>query len=216
MKLAASLCVLGLLYTIGGVGAQPIYRQVDANGRVSFSDQPAAASADSAPAKLVPIAAPNAASSDAGNAILPFELRQVVNRYPVTLYGSDDCTPCAAGRSLLLTRGVPFTERSVKTSEDSKALQGLSGQKSLPLLAIGAKFLKGFSGAEWSQYLDAAGYSSSTRLPARYRNATVTPLVALKAPSAAATATAPVSNATASTLSKPPRTTADATTGIKF
>ena len=71
--------------------------------------------------------------------------------------------PLAAGA----TRGIPFDERTVKSNEDVEALQRLSGQASLPLLTIGTQQLKGFSDAEWSQYLDAAGYPKSVQLPAR-------------------------------------------------
>ena len=74
-------------------------------------------------------------TSPAAHAGLPYELRQVVQRYPVTLYTSDECGPCGAGRSLLVTRGVPFEERTVKTNEDVDALQRLSGQD-VPAAAV--------------------------------------------------------------------------------
>jgi hypothetical protein len=79
-----------------------------------------------------------------------------------------------------VTRGVPFEERTVKSNEDVEALQRLSGQASLPLLTIGTQQLKGFSDAEWSQYLDAAGYPKSAQLPASYRNPPAQPLVAVQ------------------------------------
>ena len=120
---------------------------------------------------------------------LPYELRQVVQRYPVTLYTRDDCQPCDAGRSLLTTRGVPFAERTVKTNQDNEALQRLTGQNSLPLLTIGSQQVKGFLDSEWTQYLDAAGYPSSSRLPSGYRVPPATPLVA-QVPAAPAAAPA--------------------------
>ena len=151
MKLQTAFAGLTLLLIAGATLAQPVYRNVDKNGKVTFSDQPPSANAPAAPAR-----AGNSVASAGGG--LPYELRQVVQRYPVTLYANEDCGPCAAGRSLLVTRGVPFDERTVKSNEDVAALQRLSGQNSLPLLSIGAQQLKGFSDAEWSQYLDAAGY----------------------------------------------------------
>ncbi|RZL88200.1 MAG: glutaredoxin family protein [Variovorax sp.] len=170
MKFDPRLSALFLLCAAGAALAQPVYRQVDKNGKVTFSDQPPAANAQ--PAATRGAAAPGA---DAG---LPYELRQVMQRYPVTLYTSDECGPCSAGRSLLVTRGVPFDERTVKSSEDVQALQRLSSQSSLPLLTIGSQQLKGFSDAEWSQYLDAAGYPKAAQLPASYRNPAAQPLVA--------------------------------------
>jgi glutaredoxin len=184
-------CVATLLAaTSATVLAQPIYRHVDRNGQVVFSDQPPAANAQ-------PVAPSGASAIDGGAAGLPYELRQVMQRYPVTIYTRDDCEPCDAGRALLATRGVPFDERQVRTPADSDALKRMSGQDALPLLSIGAQQLKGFSDTEWSQYLDVAGYPKSIALPAGYRRPAAQPLVAVTpaAPTAAAIRdAAPTSN----------------------
>ena len=144
-----------------------------------FSDQPPAANAQPA--------APRGSVStvEGGGAIggLPYELQQVAQRYPVTLYTGGDCAPCDTGRALLSTRGVPFNERQVKTPADVEAFQRLSGETSLPLLAIGGQQLEGFSDTTWSQYLDAAGYPKSIRLPAGYSNPPAQPMVAQAIPS---------------------------------
>ncbi|SEA52903.1 glutaredoxin family protein [Variovorax sp. YR216] len=171
MKHRSAIASLALLLVATSSFAQAVYRQVDKDGRVTFSDQPPTASSQPATPR-----AGNTVSSAAG---LPYELRQVAQRYPVTLYTGDECGPCAAARSLLITRGVPFSERTVKSNEDIAALQRLSGQNGLPLLTIGSQQLKGFSDGEWSQYLDAAGYPKSTQLPAGYQNPPAQPLVAL-------------------------------------
>ncbi|MBJ2156726.1 glutaredoxin family protein [Variovorax sp. IB41] len=183
---------LALLLLAAGAMAQPIYRNVDKNGKVTFSDRAPAASTE-------PAAPPQGASSPANTAGLPYELRQVAQRYPVTLYTSEDCAPCSAARTLLTTRGIPFDERTVKSNEEIEALQRLSSQSSLPLLTIGTQQLKGYGDTEWSQYLDAAGYPKSNSLPAGYRNAPARPLVAAQqaapAPRAAAPAAQPAQTA---------------------
>ncbi len=81
--------------------AQQVYRQVDKNGKVTFSDRAPTASTD-AGRGLAGVGASHARR----NAGLPYELRQVAQRYPVTLYSSDECGPCGTARSLLITRGV--------------------------------------------------------------------------------------------------------------
>ena len=182
-----------LLLLAAGVSAQQVYRNVDKNGKVTFSDRAPSASAEGA-APPPGIAAPAAAG-------LPYELRQVAQRYPVTLYSGDECAPCGTARSLLTSRGVPFDERTVKSNDEVEALQRLSGQNGLPLLTIGSQQLKGFSDVEWSQYLDAAGYPKSNSLPAGYRNGLARPLVAATpaaAPRAATPAAAPPPVATPS------------------
>ena len=205
-RLAGS--ALLLLLAAGAALAQPVYRQVDKNGKVTFSDQPPAADSQAA--------TPRGGTGGAGPA-LPYELRQVAQRYPVTIYTGDECSPCAAGRSLLVTRGIPFEERTVKSNEDVEALQRLSGQASLPLLTIGSQQLKGFSDAQWSQYLDAAGYPKSAQLPAGYRNPPAQPLVAVQAaPTAPATPVAAPAPTAAPAPAAPSGPTPSNPAGIKF
>ena len=160
-----------------GLQAQTIYRIVGADGKVTFSDK-APVSADQGKVAGTGVGASGAAT----NTALPFELRQVVAKYPVTLYSAPKCVPCDAGRALLISRGVPFAERTVTTQEDTDYLQRLSGDNSLPFLTIGGQRLKGMSDSEWTQYLDAAGYPKSSVLPATFKNAVPTPLVSIQKP----------------------------------
>lgn len=169
---AAAACTLLAL----AAQAQQVYRIVGPDGRVTFSDRPPAAGAEAAPA--------GAAAQGSGDA-LPYQLRQIAARFPVTLYTGSDCAPCDGARNLLVNRGVPFTERTVGSNEDIEALRRLSGESSLPFGTIGRQQLKGFSDSEWSQYLDAAGYPRQSQLPPGYRRPPATPLVAVQARPAA-------------------------------
>lgn len=176
--LLAALLAASALLPFAGAQAQTIYRIVGADGKVTFSDKPPA-SADQGKIAGTGVGAAGAA----GNTALPFELRQVASKYPVTLYTSTDCAPCGSGRALLSSRGVPFNERTVATNEDVAALQRLSGgESSLPFLTIGGQRIKGYSDSEWTQYLDAAGYPKTSLLPAGYKNAPAAPLVSLQKP----------------------------------
>ncbi len=166
------------LLCTAGAQAQTIYRIVGADGKVTFSDK-APVSTEQGKIASTGVGANAAAANNTG---LPFELRQVVAKYPVTLYTAAKCLPCDTGRSLLAGRGVPFNERTVTTPEDSESLQRISGDNSLPFLTIGGQRIKGVSDSEWSQYLDAAGYPKTSQLPTSYKNAAPTPLVSLQKP----------------------------------
>ncbi|MGE0098418.1 MAG: glutathione S-transferase N-terminal domain-containing protein [Hydrogenophaga sp.] len=156
--------------------AQGVYRIVGPDGKVSFSDQPPpAANAGSRSGGVNTPVGAGAASP------LPFELRQVANRFPVTLYSSRDCAPCNSGRNLLNARGIPYTERTIDTAQDSDALRRLSGELSLPFLTIGGQQIKGYSDTEWTKFLDAAGYPRQSALPSNYRRPTPSPLVEVRA-----------------------------------
>jgi glutaredoxin len=175
MKTARSAVVLPLLGLLSlPLLAQGVYRIVGPDGRVTFSDQPPVVSANPKPAGGA------GASSSTGSGPLPYELRQVASRYPVTLYTSKECAPCNSGRNLLNARGIPYTEKTVTTAQDAEAFKRLNGDGSLPLLTIGGQQIKGYSDGEWSQYLDAAGYPKQSQLSSGYQRPAPTPVVAIK------------------------------------
>ena len=184
LALAAAVCAL-VCSTL--TQAQPVYRIVGPDGKVTFSDRAPSEKATPALAGSAG-AAPVAATAAGGD--LPYALRQTVSRFPVTLYTSADCAPCDSARSLLKSRGVPFTERTVNTNQDIDVLKSLSGNASLPFGTIGGQHLNGFLDTEWTQYLDAAGYPKKSQLPSNYRQPAATPLVAIKPLQAAPTAPA--------------------------
>lgn len=210
---SALLAVTALLALAApSLQAQAIFRIVGPDGRVTFSDQPPP------PAGKATALSPSgrsAAATAAGG--LPFELRQLANKYPVTFYSGDGCEPCNSGRAMLTARGIPFNERTVTTAQDLEALQRFSGQSSLPVLTIGGQRLNGFLNSDWNQYLDAAGYPQQSKLPPGYRNPPPSPLAPPKpiaAPAEAAQETAPA--AIQNTPLRPPAPTADNPAGITF
>jgi len=182
----ASLLGLGAASLAPLAQAQAVYRAVGPDGRVTFSDRPPPDAARGTTA-----AAGTGAAAGSGLGALPFELRQVATRFPVTLYTGNNCGPCASGKAMLTSRGVPFSERTVTTPEDSEALQRLASDNSLPLLTVGGQQIKGYSDAEWTQFLDAAGYPRSSVLPNSFRNPVPAPLVAVQRPAAPAAEAAP-------------------------
>lgn len=198
----------GAVFGVGDANAQQIYRIVGPDGRITFSDQPPLdASKGATPAKAV--ALPGAAGT--GNA-LPLELREAASRYPVTLYSAPSCAPCNAGRAMLSSRGIPFSEKTVTTNEDIEALKHLASGAALPMLTIGGQQLRGYSEAEWTQFLDAAGYPKISLLPSSYRRPLPTPLVVVQDQ----TAERPAPEAPTASRAPPPPPPADNPAGIKF
>ena len=189
--------------------AQPVYRIVGFDGKVTFSDKPPVE------AKAKVSSGIGASVGGSANNALPFELRQVIQKYPVTLYSSDNCGPCQSAKTLLLSRGVPFSEKTVNTSDDTQALVRMSGENNLPFATIGGQQLRGFSDAEWTQFLNAAGYPTASILPASYRHTVATPLVVVAVAPVAAAPAAP-SRPTAPAPSPTPAPAAANPAGIRF
>lgn len=169
---AWAMCTLGLLLAWPLAG-QAQYKVVGPDGKVTYTDRPPV----QGKAQTSPVAAGGDTAS--ANAGLPFELRQVASRYPVTLYTSAGCEACDAGRQFLRQRGIPFTEK-VAGSNDGDALVRATGTRAIPALTIGAQVIQGYAADNWASYLDAAGYPKQSRLPANYSAPPASPLVATR------------------------------------
>ena len=158
---AKIIAVLAIITPASGqLYAQQVYKSVDKNGRVTYSEVPP-----------LPGSGDKLTGDSAASVALPYALQQVVSRYPVTLYTTAECAPCINARLMLTQRGVPFAERTVSSNEDITAYKKLNSENNFPLATIAAQQLKGYEETEWTKYLDAAGYPKSSTLPRNYRNA---------------------------------------------
>jgi glutaredoxin len=99
--------------------------------------------------------------------------------------------PCDNGRRLLQQRGVPYAERVITSADDAAALERTVGGRSVPALTIGTQPLRGLSEADWTAYLDAAGYPRESRLPRGWQPPPPAPLVERAPARPAAEAPAP-------------------------
>lgn len=169
----AALCLL-LAIDQDIAHAQTIYRNTSSSGQITFSDIPVATANKTTPWTSV--------KPDAPASTLPPALLQAVSRFPAVLYTTQACAPCDSARSLLLGRGIVFTEKTVQSNEDIEALRQISGSNQLPMLSLGSQQLQGFSEPTWQQYLTAAGYPENNALGSNYRQPPALPLASKKAP----------------------------------
>jgi glutaredoxin len=203
MKAARTLTTSALLLCCAlAAQAQGVQRIVGPDGKVTYTDRAAPASANT----------PAATSSEAS--ALPYALRQAVQRYPVTLYTGDKCNPCNSARELLQKRGVPFTEKTITTAEDGQAFAALGADNALPLTTIGTQRVSGFLATDLNRYLDAAGYPATSQLPRTHRNPAPQALAptAPKAPEAPKADAPPAPAAPTAPVAAPPSNPA----GIRF
>jgi glutaredoxin len=164
--------VAALCLAAGVAHAQ--YKVIGPDGRVTYTDR---APTSTEGGRVVPLREKDSAAQP--EVAFPTSWRRCASKYPVTLYvATGSCDPCTAGRQMLRQRGIPYTEKTVTTIEDSEALQKLSGGREAPTLAIGTQVLRGFASDTWGSYLDAAGYPKESRLPAAWQPRPPTPVVA--------------------------------------
>jgi glutaredoxin len=148
LRLAVALLAL----VAAGASHSEVYRWVDKNGKVNYSDNPPA-DANIEQRKIN--------DNNVGVDKVPFEMRQAAEAFPVTLYTNPQCQEyCDSARKLLAQRKIPFTESSVVTKEQIDALLKLTGNKEprVPVLTVGRKMIDGLESASWNAALDAAGY----------------------------------------------------------
>ena len=163
-----------------------MYRWVDDNGKVHYSDQ-----APSSGAKNVQKQSLRAGQGS--STPLPYTLQQAVRNFPVTLYVSEACAEiCAHARELLNKRGVPYSEVTVADSADVAQLKELSGGNVIPVMTVGREVHTGFNSGAYTAALDSAGYPASSLLPPGVQaRQPVTKPVQKAAAAAVAPATAP-------------------------
>lgn len=159
---ALSLAVLAVV--AADAGGQTLYRYVDANGRVVYSDQPPPPNVKDAQTRQLP---ENVIETDPR----PLEARQAAERFPVTLY-TFDCDICREAQALLVKRGIPFQTVIVSEEAGAAKLKALTGKQSAPVLTIGDKeIMQGYNEQRWQAMLDEAGYPRAMptlpRVPAR-------------------------------------------------
>ena len=167
-----------VLLAAGAAQAQTnVYRWVDQNGKVHFSDTPPPEEAKSVSQKRM-------GGGYVEQSQLPYATQMAVKRNPVTLYVATDCADaCGKARNFLSQRGVPFTERNAQTNAaDTEQLRKLSGALEVPFLVVGENKLRGYDEDGWNAALDGAGYPRE-RLPGQPPTSAATEPVA-EAPAA--------------------------------
>jgi glutaredoxin len=150
-----STALITMLLTTGLASAQTTYQWVDPKtGTTIISDQPPPPGT-----KQVIKRAGEESNTQQGS----YAVRQAAEKFPVTLYTSANCTDgCKQGRDLLNGRGVPFSEKLLKTQEEIDELgKQLGGDAAVPSLIVGRQNFKGFESGAWNNLLDLAGYPKS-------------------------------------------------------
>lgn len=181
----ASRLLFSLIMLMISISVQAqVYKWVDADGKVTYSDTPP-------PKTAVKVEAKSFSSSDDSNATLPFELAQAAKNMPVTLYSSVKCQACDDGRNFLKQNGIPFSEKTITTNSDLENLNKVSGGSQLPFLLIGKIKLVGYSWGEWRNNLTLAGYPESNILPTDYQYSAPQPAAPVIIPQKATDAAQP-------------------------
>ena len=130
---------------------QQVYRYVDPDGRVVYSDKPPPPNARDAQAKRI-------GKNTIQTSDLSYAAARAQERFPVTLYTFSCGTVCDAASGLLNKRGVPHTVVDISQNDGAEKLKRLTGGLDAPALQVGDQYAAGFSEGRWQGMLTDAGY----------------------------------------------------------
>jgi hypothetical protein len=152
VRRAVGLAGLLLLASTGAIAqTQQVYRYVDVDGRVVYSDKPPPADARNAQAKRI-------GRNSIETSELSFATQQAQERFPVTLYTFSCGVVCDTAQGLLNKRGVPHTVVDVSQGDGADRLKRLTNGLEAPALQVGDQVATGFSENRWQSMLSDAGY----------------------------------------------------------
>ena len=160
-----SRILAALLATLfASAASAQLYRWVDQNGKVHYTDTPPQPAAARAVEKRKP-------TGSVVEGVAPYAVQQATKTFPVTLYSAATCeTPCKDARDLLAKRGVPYSEVAISEQKQLDELKRISGGDEVPVLVVGKSVIKGFEAGSYNGALDTAGYplnapSTAARAP---------------------------------------------------
>lgn len=144
------LAALALLLA-APLAAQQVFRWVDKDGKVHYSD-------------MAPPGGPATRPKLNNNSIevdkMSYDIKRLSETAPITLYTAENCKElCDQARNWLRQRKLPFTETVGRSAEDIQLIaRRLGGEPKVPSLTVGAKPNIGFDSASWASAIEAAGY----------------------------------------------------------
>ncbi len=177
----SSLVAVFLLAVMIGTANAQLYKWVDKDGKVTYSDVPPPKDAKEAKQKNY------TDNITPGEAELPFSVKDAMKRNPVTLYANACGEACDKARAMLTARGIPFADRNPESDQAARdTLKEATGGLPVPTLTIGTRVIKGFADSEWQDALSSSGYPRTNPRPVPAAPATptapATPAVPAPAP----------------------------------
>lgn len=160
-----------------------MYRSVTPDGKVVYTDRPPTNAKSTTTINTATGGADQGSSNRIDLSKLPDDVRRAYNNYPVNMYSSGNCESCNVARTFLNDRGIPFNEYTVTSKKDFNAIKDRfsTDDPGFPILTIGSKTFTGYDNLQWDNYLNAAGFPKTSKLPSSYSNPPARPLTTMTA-----------------------------------
>ena len=186
-RIALACGIAVALVAATAAAQQQVYRYIDTEGRVIYTDR-------APPGDMKDVQAKRLTSNFIENNDVPIATQQAAQRFPVTLYTFACGQVCQSAEALLNRRGIPFTTVNVEEQKGAEQLMKVTGGQQAPVLQLGDKLIaKGFNEARWTAMLDDAGYPKAP--PRRVASKVAEPAPAAPSPAPAAPSPMPAPDA---------------------
>ena len=153
--------LLSLVFLLGATAHAEMYRWVDKDGKVHYSDQLPPSN------EVKKVEEKKFGGNLIQGGILPYATQQAAKNFPVTLYTGDCGEVCNQAKNYLAKRGIPYSERvPSKNPADAELFKKVSKENFIPFLQVGSTQLKGFDESAWTVALNQAGYPATNPFPA--------------------------------------------------
>jgi glutaredoxin len=147
--LPLSLLMLAIVLVAPEAQAQKLYKWVDRNGNVTYTDSKPPENAGMVEEREI-----QQVSEDQ-----PLDIEQLAEANPITFYSVPACDSCDMVRNYLTEQDLPFTEVNVESDIDNQnAMKAAVGNLSVPTLTVGTRAMTGYNRDGISAMLEVAGY----------------------------------------------------------
>ena len=143
MRMIARTALATLLLVAAPAGAE-LYKWVDDDGTVHFSDRAPDEGAERVELEPINSVAPVDGLEPAEGAADTGE-RPQAGGGRVTMYSTSWCGYCRRARQYFRAEGIPFTEHDIEASARARRAYNRLGGGGVPLLKVGGRTMNGFS-----------------------------------------------------------------------
>lgn len=139
-----------LLTAFAADSSAQVYRWVDANGRVHYTEKPPPGVASSVVQPRI--------NSYGGSAPAADSARVAAASQPeVIMYATDWCPYCRQAREHFARQGIAYREVDIEKSAAGRAEYDRLGGRGVPLILVGSQRLQGFRAESFDRLLRSAG-----------------------------------------------------------
>ena len=145
---ATSLFTIFLLLTVVSASAE-IYRWVDSQGKVHFTDKPPqAANTKTVKLKINSFTSPSVENFKFDDKLITKRKASVAS---VVMYSTEWCGYCKQASSYFRQNNIAFTEYDIEKSDKGKRDYQKMNGKGVPIILVGNKRMNGFSPGVFEQ-----------------------------------------------------------------